>query len=102
MGSSPKKGRSKIYSTPEGREQYLTSLAIDQVEEQLLNGTASSAVLVHYLKLANNRQDLERQKMEREIELLEAKRDQIASAARSEELLERAIEAMRSYRPSDG
>ena len=40
---------------------------------------------------------MERTKLEREIELMKAKREQIESAQRSEELFERAIAAMKQY-----
>ena len=39
--------------TREARENQLIDLAIDQVEKQLREGTASSQVLVHYLKHAS-------------------------------------------------
>ena len=54
--------------TREARENQLIDLAIDQVEKQLREGTASSQVLVHYLKLASTREKREKEKMEAETE----------------------------------
>lgn len=83
--------------TPEARENQLIALAIDQAEKQLLEGTASAQVLCHFLKLATTKERLEKEIMEKQKELLEAKTDQIQSTRRSEELYERAIAAMRRY-----
>ena len=84
--------------TPEARENQLIALAIDRAEQQLLDGTASSQVITHYLKLGSTKERLEREKLERENELLRAKAESIQSAQRIEELYKNALDAMRSYR----
>ena len=84
--------------TPEARENQLIALAIDRAEQQLLDGTASSQVITHYLKLGSMKERLEREKLERENELLRAKAESIQSAQRIEELYQNALDAMRSYR----
>lgn len=83
--------------TPEGRENQLISLAIDNAEKQLLEGTASSQVIVHFLKLASTNNQLEKEKLRRENELLRAKVDAIESEKKTEELYSQAIEAMKKY-----
>lgn len=85
--------------TPEARENQLISMAVDMAEEQLLNRTASSQVLTHYLKLAaeKERSRLELEKIKGEIKLQEAKTEQVKSMKRSEELMEEAIKAFRIY-----
>ena len=45
-----KKKKLKRVLNPEAREKQLISLAMDAAEEQLLNGTASSQVINHFLK----------------------------------------------------
>ena len=55
--------RSRPALTPEGRDNQMMSLAINLAEEQLRNGTASSQVITHYLKMAANK---EKEKLERE------------------------------------
>lgn len=84
-------------TTPEGRENQLISLAADLAERQLVEGTASSQVITHFLKLASTREKLEQERLQRENLLLSAKVDQIASAKRIEELYETALNAMRTY-----
>ena len=83
--------------TPEGREEQLISLAIDLAEKQLEEGTASAQVITHYLKLASTRERLEKEKLERENELLKAKTESLKSMAKVEELYSEAIAAMRTY-----
>jgi hypothetical protein len=84
-------------STPEGRESQLVSLAVDLAERQLIDGTATSQVISHYLKLASSREQLEQERLRRENDLLQAKVDALASAKRVEELYESALNAMRAY-----
>ena len=72
--------------TTEGRENQLISLAIDVAEKQLREGTASSAVITHYLKLGTAKEKLERAKLEQETELLKARVESLAQTARIEEL----------------
>ncbi len=83
--------------TPEARENQMISLAVDLAEKQLQEGTASSQVITHYLKLGSTKQQLEKQKLEEENKLLRAKTENIQSMGRIEELYEEAINAMRNY-----
>ena len=83
--------------TPEARENQMISLAVDLAEKQLLDGTASSQVITHYLKLGTQREMLERQRLEHENKLLIAKTEALQSAKRMEELYANAIEAMKRY-----
>lgn len=83
--------------TTEARENQLVSLAVDLAEKQLLEGTASSQVITHYLKLGTTIARLEREKLERENELLKAKTKALESAERVEELYANALSAMRRY-----
>jgi hypothetical protein len=66
-------------TTPEARENQLIALAVDLAEKQLSEGTASSQVISHYLKLGSTREQLEKQKLEKENELLKAKTEAIKS-----------------------
>lgn len=84
--------------TPDARENQMIALAVDLAEKQLIEGTASSQVITHFLKLATSRERLEKEKLEKENELLRAKTEAIESAKRVEELYSDALRAMRSYR----
>lgn len=83
--------------TPEARENQLIALAVDLVEERLRNGTASSQETTHYLKLGSPKARLEKEKLEREVELLRAKTEALESAKHIEQLYTEAITAMRRY-----
>lgn len=88
--------------TRKDREDELIGLAVDLAEKQLREGTASTQVIVHYLKLASPRSDLEREKLESENALLKVKADAIEAEQRTEEAYLAAIEAMRVYQGADG
>jgi hypothetical protein len=77
-------------------------MAVALAQKQLSEGTASSQVITHYLKLASTREKLEQEKLARENELLRARVESIASAKRVEDLYENAIKAMRSYAGQEG
>lgn len=83
--------------TPEAREQQLIAMAVDVAEEQLRKGTASSQVITHFLKLATTKEQLEREKLKQENQLLKAKTDAIKDAKKVEELYRNALKAMSHY-----
>lgn len=87
-------------TTPQGRENQLTALAYDVAEKQMRSGTASAQVITHFLKMGAAREQLERTRLEHEIELAKAKVDQLGSSAKIEELYEKAITAFTGYQPS--
>lgn len=88
-------------TNPDDREKQVVSLAVDLAERQIQDGTVSSQVLVHYLRLATMREKLEREKLTQENEMLRAKQEQMASGARSEEMYAQALNAMRAYSGQD-
>ena len=83
--------------SPEARENQMISLAVDLAEKQLIEGTASSQVITHYLKLGTMNHKLELEKLEKENALLKAKTESLQSSQRMEELYADAIKAMQSY-----
>lgn len=93
----PAKSRMPPASTPEARENQLISLAVDLAEQQLLEGTASSQVITHYLKLGSSKNRVEKEILELQKELITAKTENLKSAKRIEELYESALEAMKEY-----
>jgi hypothetical protein len=84
-------------TTPEARENQLVAAAVDLAEQQILAGTASSQVITHYLKLGSSREKLEQERLEKENELLDARREALAAQGRIEELYGEALNAMRLY-----
>lgn len=83
--------------TPEARENQLIALAIDLVEQRLLDGTASSQETTHFLKLATSKAKLERERFELENELIKAKTKNLQDQADMKTLYADAIAAMRRY-----
>lgn len=83
--------------TPEARENQLISLAVDEAERQLREGTASSQVITHFLKLGSTKERLEKEKLEQENQWLRAKTENLQAAKRIEELYANALKAMRVY-----
>ena len=92
---TPKKIRPA--TTPEARENQLIALAVDLAEKQLIEGTASSQVITHYLKLGSTKERIEREILEKQKALIEAKTENLQSAKRIEELYTNAINAMKNY-----
>lgn len=85
-------------TTPEARENQLIALAVDLAEKQLMEGTASSQVITHYLKLGSTKERIEKEILEKQKDLIEAKTEALKSARRVEELYSDAIKAFGIYR----
>lgn len=83
--------------SPEARENQLISLAVDLAEQQLRDGTASSQVITHFLKLGTTRAELEKEKLRIENKKTEAQIKSIEKADASNELYENALKAMKDY-----
>lgn len=83
--------------TPEARENQLIYLATELAEQQLRDGTASSQVITHYLKLGSTKERIEKEILEKQKELISAKTEALQSAKKIEELYANAISAMRQY-----
>ncbi len=98
-GSSDSQRKRRPATTPEARQNQLIDAAVSLAEKQLLEGTASSQIITHYLKLAaeKKREELELNILEKQAELYDAKAKQIRNLEQSDEIYKRAINAMRMY-----
>lgn len=83
--------------TPKARENQMVSLAVDLAEKQLREGTATSQVITHYLKLGSSMAQLEKERLKLENELIKAKTQQVNSSENSEKLYKDAIRAFQKY-----
>jgi hypothetical protein len=83
--------------SPEARENQLIAAAIDLAEQQIREGTATSQVISHFLKLGSTKERLEKEMLEQQVALTRAKTDALKSAKRVEELYGEALNAMRLY-----
>lgn len=95
--SSEPKIKLKPALTPEADENQMISLAVDLAKKQLMEGTASSQVITHFLKLGTEREKLEREKLKRENELLQAKAKAVEDSQSQKELYAEALAAFRVY-----
>lgn len=95
--STKKKTRVRPAITPEARENQVIAMAYDLAEKQIREGTASSQVITHFLKLGSTKERIENEILERQKELITAKTEALQSQKRVEELYTNALSAMRSY-----
>lgn len=96
VGEKPKRRRPPA-TTPEGRENQVIAMAYDLAEKQITEGTASSQVITHFLKMGTARERKELEILDQQKELMKAKADAIRSAKTQEELYKNALKAMASY-----
>ena len=92
---SPKQRRPAL--TPEARENQLISLAIDLVEQRLIDGTASSQETTHFLKLASTKAKIEKEILLEQKKLIAAKTESLESSKEMKSLYEEALNAMKRY-----
>lgn len=83
--------------TPEGQESQMVALAMDCAEKQLREGTASSQVITHFLKLGSMRESLERERLIEENKLLRAKTEALEAQKDSKIQYEQILKALRNY-----
>jgi len=83
--------------TPEARENQMIALAVDLAEKQLRDGTATSQVITHFLKMGSTKERIEKEILEKQKDLITAKTEAIQSQKRIEELYADALDAMRHY-----
>lgn len=77
----------------------MIALATDVAEQKLRDGTASSQLITHYLRIAAERERnaIENEMLKKKKELMDAKIESLKSERRIEELYLNAVEAMRTY-----
>ena len=83
--------------TPEARENQLVAMAVDLAEKQIRDGTATSQVITHFLKLGSTKEKIEKEILEKQKELITAKTEALKSQKRIEDLYANALNAMRRY-----
>lgn len=93
----PKKRKNERATTPEGREAQLIAAAVELAEKRIRDGTASNQLLIHFLKRADPKEKIEKEILERQKDLIVAKTENLESQKRTEELYQKAIDAMRIY-----
>ena len=92
-----KTSSSRAALSPEAYENHLINLSYKAVEKRILDGTATAAELVHFLRQGSIREQLELEKLKKENELLKTKADSIKSQEEIKALYADAIGAFRRY-----
>lgn len=90
--------RSTPALTPEEWENRLIALSYDAVEQRILNGTATAAEYVHFLKAGSIKQREEMEKLREENALLRAKTSAIESEKDRAVFYREVIDALGRYR----
>jgi len=96
-GGNNSKPRTPPATTPEAREHQMVSLAFDLAQKQMEEGTASAAVIVHFLKFGSSRNKLEEEKLRKENLLTQSRVDQISSSSQNTELYQDVMKMMKIY-----
>lgn len=93
----PKKSTLSPSLTSQERQNRCIALAMDLAEQKLIDGTASNQTICWFLKLGSEKERLEREMLEKDIQLKAAKTEAIKSSKRTEEMFAEAINAFKSY-----
>lgn len=83
--------------TQERQDRINISLAEQLAEKQLREGTASSQVIVHYLKLGTLKEQLENEKLIKELEVADAKIEALAAQVHAQQSFDNLVDIIKSY-----
>lgn len=92
-----KKRRVSDFIGIEAQENYLISLAYELAEKKLKDGTASSQIITTLLNMRTEKAELEKAKLQSDLDVANAKIENLRRQSSSEELMERAIAAFKKY-----
>lgn len=84
--------------TPEAREQQLIAKAERLAEQWLDDGTASPAVVTHYLRLGSMKNSLEEELLKTKNELMKAQAEAVRNQANLETMFKEAVAVFTTYR----
>lgn len=93
--------RAPVPRTEEEAEKLAVGLATELAIQQLRDGTASSQIITHFLKVGSLKEQAELEKTMNEIELLKAKKKSIEAAEEQEKKYQEVIRAIASYSGKD-
>lgn len=96
-----KKSEQQPSMDPEAMTNRLIAKAFQLAEQRLTDGTATSAEVVHFLKLANKEQKLKEKMIESQSQLMDAKVTSIKNAESNKAIAQEALSALSSYSPTN-
>ncbi len=85
------------FESDDALENAMVAQATRLAYQQLCDGTASSQVIVHYLKLGTQKEKMEQDILKKQAKLLDAKTESIKDQKKSEKLYQDALNAFRTY-----
>lgn len=89
--------RSKPAMDPASREKQLIAKAYSLAERQLDDGTASPSTINHFLKLATEKEIIEKENLRSQNKLLEAKVSSLENQKDAKVVYDEALAAMKNY-----
>lgn len=84
-------------STPSARENQIIAAAYDLAEQRILDGSASDTLLREFVKLGSPKEQIERDILERQRDLITAKTEALRAQKSVDELYKEALSAFKSY-----
>lgn len=88
--------------TPEEQEQQLISLAMNQAREMLLTGNAPTGVVMHFLRLATEKERAQTRKLNADAEMAVAKSDYVRMQQKHEQDYQEVVTAFKGYGGNTG
>lgn len=95
--STPKRTKRVPDVSDEQREKRLINRALELVEERMEKGEATSAEILHFLKLGSERNRREQEEISYRTELMREKTKAIKSAEEREKKYDTVIDALNRY-----
>lgn len=83
--------------TAEGRENQVIAMAYDLAEKKIRDGTASSQLITHFLKMGSPKERIERSILEEQRKLIVAKTEAVETSKELKEVYNNALKAMQLY-----
>lgn len=92
-----RKSRKMPAITAEAREDEMIAAAMDLAERKLRDGTAGTAIITHYLRLASMKERKQLEILEEQRKLIVAKTGAIEAEKNTEEMYKEAMAAFTEY-----
>lgn len=84
-------------TSPKAREEQIRAKAMDLAERKIEDGTASSQLICHFLKMNDPDEQIRREILEKQRDLIVAKTENLNAQRRTEAALDRVVRAMKRY-----
>lgn len=86
-----------VYESEEALENAMIAKATRLAYQQLCDGTASSQVITHFLKLGSTKERIEQDILKKQAKLIDAKTESIKDQKKTDKLYQDALNAFRTY-----